>query len=82
MTTVSIVWETEMEGWIPHVTFVAPMETEVLWDGTSAGAFLEVFRDTMASDCSFTIADTIFACTFTTIISHLNNEDKNDMLKT
>ena len=54
---------------VPHVTFVAPVETELTWDGTSPCALLKEFRDAMTSDGSTTITNTILPRTFPTAIS-------------
>ena len=49
---------------IPHVTFIAPMETKVTWDGTSPCSFLEVLGNTMSHHSTLAISQTILSRTF------------------
>jgi hypothetical protein len=58
---------------VPHVTFVAPVETEVTWDGTSPCALLKEFGDAMTSDSGTTITNTILPRTSPTTISVIDN---------
>jgi len=61
---------------LPHVAFVAPVETEVTWDGASPRSLLKEFGDAMTSDGRATITHTIFSRTFPTTISITKNNLK------
>jgi len=54
-------------GLVPHVAFVAPVETEVPRDCASPSTLLEILGNTMTVDHGLAISQTIFANTFPTV---------------